>query len=186
MTRFNFLSDSPPAFLEMLRFKHIPEGLRTALAATVTIAMVISVWWGVEVLQIRQAGEELRIEKARALASRADLAQMRVRRSEIERLLVLDRRIRQIRTSGAELSSRLADIANRVPNSAWLTSVQDGEEGLEIDGDVKGLDGLSETVADLASSASAASVDLVRAGRDERDGGRELLSFQMRSEERAR
>ncbi len=186
MTRFNFLSDEPPAFLEVLRFKRIPDALRTALAATITIAVVVGVWWGVEVLQIRQAGEELRVEKTRALASRADLAQMRVRRSQIERLLALDRRIRQIQTSGATLSAQLADIANHVPSYAWLTSVQDGEEGLEIDGDVKGLDGLSETIADLTSSASAASVDLVRAGRDERDGGRDLLSFQMRSEEQAR
>jgi Tfp pilus assembly protein PilN len=181
ITRFNYLHDAPPRFVEQLRPSRIPEQLRTPLAALGTTVIVIFLWWVIESMQIAQAQTELATEKARAIASRADLAQARVRRTHVQELVALDRRIRSIRRSGAVESSRLADIANHVPDHAWLTAITRADPGFEIDGDALGLDGLSRTLASLMSSSSVSTPTLVRAARDERGADRNVITFQMRA-----
>jgi Tfp pilus assembly protein PilN len=178
MIRFDFLHDAPPAaWAELLRAR-IPDRLRTALAATCTIAVVLIAWWAVEKVAIRQAQHEFTRLKAMADASRADLARAHVRRSHVEALLALDARVRRIRLSGAELSGRLSDIANHLPERAWTTSIRDDAGELEIDGATLEFDDLGPALADLLTSRVAAAASLVRAGRD---GAQSALAFSLRS-----
>jgi Tfp pilus assembly protein PilN len=181
MNRFSFLRDAPPVFIERLHPSRLPDELRTPLAALVTTAIVLVIWWGIESAQIAQARVELATQEARALASRADLAQTRVQRNRLVGLIALDRRVREIRRSGAVLSADLADIANHVPDRAWLTSIVQAGRTLVIDGNAIGLDGLSDTLAGLMSSRKAGMPALVRAMRSERPTMHGTISFQVRS-----
>jgi Tfp pilus assembly protein PilN len=181
LKRFDFLRDAPPLFVERLRPSRLPAELRTPLAAFATTVVVILAWWAIETAQIAQARAELVTERARVAASRTDLAQAQVRRSRLVDLISLDRRIRDIRRSGAALSGNLADIANHLPDRAWLTSIAQDDRGLEIDGNAVGLDGLSDTLAGLMSSRSAATPSLVRASRSDQPAMHDVISFQLRS-----
>ncbi len=180
MMRFNYLRDSAPDAFEYLRPSRIPEPLRTPLATLLTVIIVVGAWWMIEQLLLSQARDELQTQTFRLAASKAALTELKLRKTHIEALLAVDSRLRAIRRSGATLSSGLADIANHVPARAWLTSIARVNDGLEIDGQAEGLDGLSETVADLMSSSAAASPDLVRASKTDRDRSGALIAFVMR------
>jgi Tfp pilus assembly protein PilN len=178
--RFNYLRDSAPEVFEHLRPGRIPEPLRTPLAALVTIALVVGVWWVIEQILLGQAQGELQAQTLRVNTSKVALSELKLRRTRVEELLAIDTRLRKIRRSGAVLSSGLADIANHVPARAWLTSIARVDTGLQIDGRAEGLDGLSDTVADLMSSSTAASPNLVRAIKEERDRSGTIVAFEVR------
>lgn len=180
MMRFNYLRDSAPESFEYLRPSRIPEPLRTPLAALVTAMLVVGVWWVIEQLLLSQARAELQAQTLRLAASKAALAELKLRKIQVRDLLAIDSRLREIRRSGATLSSGLADIANHVPARAWLTSIGRINDGIEIDGQADGLDGLSDTVADLMSSSAAASPDLIRANKDDRARSAGIITFAMR------
>ena len=116
--------------------------------------------------------------------SRAAFAATKVVRTDVDRLLALDTRLRQIRLSGSVLSHRLADVGNHVPARAWLTSIARTNDGLELHGRAEGLNVLSQTVADLMSSKAAASPTLVRAVREERQNA--VITFTIRAHEAQR
>ncbi|MGD0969379.1 MAG: PilN domain-containing protein [Candidatus Aquilonibacter sp.] len=178
--RFNYLRDSAPEAFEYLRPSRIPEALRTPLAAFATVLIIIGAWWIVEQLLLAQARGEMRAQSLRLSASRVALRDLKLRKTRVEQLLSIDTRLREIRRSGAVVSSRLADIANHVPARAWLTSIARVDSGLQIDGNAEGLDGLSDTVADLMSSSNAAAPDLVRANKEDRDQSGTIIAFEVR------
>jgi Tfp pilus assembly protein PilN len=180
VTRFNYLRDSAPEAFEFLRPSRIPEPLRTPLAALLTVTLVVAVWWAIEQVLLSQARTELQAQTFRLAASKAALAELKLRKTLVEELLAVDSRLREIRRSGATLSSGLADIANHVPASAWLTSIARVNDGIEIDGQADGLDGLSDTIADLMSSSTVKSPNLVRASKDDRYRVGGLIAFVMR------
>jgi Tfp pilus assembly protein PilN len=180
MTRFNYLRDSAPEAFQYLRPSRIPERLRTPLAALLTAVLVVAVWWTIEQVLLSQARAELQTQTFRLAASKVALTELKIRKTRLEELLAIDARLREIRRSGAALSSGLADIANHVPARAWLTSIARVNDGLEIEGQADGLDGLSDTVADLMSSSAAQSPNLVRASKDERYRVGGLIAFVMR------
>jgi len=180
LVRFNYLRDSEPDAVAYLRPSRIPEPLRTPLGALATIMAVVGMWWVIEQILLGQAREELQLQTLRRNASNAELSELKLRKTRVEELLAIDARLREIRRSGAALSSGLADIANHVPARAWLTSITRADTGTQIDGRAEGLDGLSDTVADLMSSSSAASPDLIRASKEDRDRSGTIISFEMR------
>ncbi len=180
MMRFNYLRDSAPEAFEYLRPSRIPEPLRTPLAALITVMLVVAIWWVVEQLLLSQARAELQTQTLRLAASKAALDELKLRKNQVQDLLAIDARLREIRRSGAVLSTSLADIANHVPPRAWLTSIARINDGIEIDGQADGLDGLSDTVADLMSSSSAASPDLIRASKEDRARSAGIVAFVMR------
>jgi len=178
--RFDYVHDGRPDALERLRPSRIPEQLRTPLAALLTTAIVVCAWWGIEQFLLAQARDDVKEQSFRLTVSAAALSQAKIRQTRVETLLVIDSRLREIRRSGAALASGLADIANHVPNRAWLTSIARVDDGLEIDGRAEGLDGLSETLADLMSSSHVASPDLVRASKEDGDRTGRLIAFVVR------
>jgi len=178
--RFSYLHDARPDALERLRPSRLPEGLHTPLASLATAIVVVVAWWGIEHMLLAQARQELGQQTFRLDASRLALREAKLQRVHVDSLLESDTRLREIRRSGALLASRLADIANHVPTRAWLSSVGQVNDALEIDGHAEGLDGLSDTVADLMSSKTAAAPDLVRASKDQTDHSGELLEFAVR------
>ena len=173
--RFNFLNDAPPDILDRLRNTRVPVEMRTPLSALATAVFVVLSWWGLERYWLSDAQREERVASSRLLESRADLAATKVARAGIDQLLSIDRRLRDVRISGSVLGAALSDIANHVPRHAWLTSLSDTHDGVEIMGRADGIGSLSQTIADLMSSRTAASPNLVRATRDEQAKG--LFTF---------
>ncbi|HTX57049.1 MAG TPA: PilN domain-containing protein [Candidatus Acidoferrales bacterium] len=182
--RFNYLRDGAPDAFEQLRPRRLPEALRTPLAALTTAVIVVAAWWAIEQVLLSQARSELQRQALRLQISRVELAELKLRRSHLEQLVSVDARLREIRRSGAALACGLADIANHVPATAWLTSIARVDGGLEIDGRAEGLDALGETVADLMHSSRAVAPDLIRASKEDRDRSGTIVNFAVRVGER--
>lgn len=182
MMRFNFLNDAPPEFVERARNIRIAAELRTPLSALLTAVLVVLTWWGLENYWLSSAQREEALAEVRLTESQADLAATKLVRTNVDDMLALDRRLRDIRLSGSILASRLSDIGNHVPEHAWLTSISNLPDGLEIAGKADGLAALSQTVTDLMSSKTAASPTLVRAAKDDR--GKNLIAFTVQVEKK--
>lgn len=180
MKRFNFLVDAPPEFIDRARSIRVPSELRTPLSALLTAVFVVAAWWGLENYWLRNAKHEETLAEVRLTESQADLAATKLVRTNVEEMLALDRRLRDIRLSGSNLASRLSDIGNHVPEHAWLTSISNLPNGLEIAGKADGLSALSVTVTDLMASRTAGAPTLVRAAKDDR--GKNLIAFTVQVE----
>ena len=96
MMRFNYLRDSAPESFEYLRPSRIPEPLRTPLAALVTAMLVVGVWWVIEQLLLSQARAELQAQTLRLAASKAALAELKLRKIQVRDLLAIDSRLREV------------------------------------------------------------------------------------------
>ena len=182
MRRFNFLHDAPPDVIDRLRALRVTDELRTPLLALVTSILVVFAWYGLERYWLASAEHEEVLATTRLAESRADLATTKLVRADVDQLLALDRRLRDIRLSGTSLAENLSDIGNHVPAHAWLTSISNVQDGLEISGRADSLISLSETVADLLSSRTAMSPTLVRASKDDR--AKNLVAFTVQVKKR--
>ncbi len=180
--RFNYLYDAPPDLIEHMRAIRLPRELRTPLSALITAIAVVVAWWFLERHWVSQAAREEAVAALRLQQSRQAFDATKLVRADIQQLLMLDTRLREIRLSGSALADRLADLGNHVPHQAWLTSVARTEDGVELLGRAEGLHVLSATVADLMSSTAASSPTLIRAVRDERTTA--IISFTIHAEER--
>lgn len=173
--RFDFLHDGPPLAIERFRAFVIPEYLRLPLGALITAILVVAAWHGLERGWITRARHEDRIAQERLQDMRAAFAATNLERRNIEQLLVLDRRLREIRLSGTRVSRQFAALANALPSKTWLTSIAPDGNGVLVEGRSEGLQVLATTIQALAPLSPA----LVRAVRDGRDGGK-LMSFSVR------
>jgi Tfp pilus assembly protein PilN len=182
MMRFNYLSDAPPEVIERVRALRIAAELRTPLYAFVTACFVVLAWCALERQWISGSIHEEAVAAMRLERSRAAFAATKLVRANVEDLLALDARVRKIRLSGSRLAGRLADIGNRIPAQAWLTSIDRSNDGFELEGRAEGLNVLSRTVASLMSATAASSPTLVRAVKEDSANG--LIRFTMRVAEK--
>ena len=185
MTRFDFTRDAVPDVVDRLRSMRVPEELHGGAYAIAAACLFLLGAFFIEDHRLGLAEQAETAAQIRLDQSRNDLAKTRLQRLHVDALLDLDQRLRDIRLSGTVVAARLADIANHVPEHAWLTSISRTAEGTSISGRVSSLGVLSETVADLMSSKTVASPSLVRAGNDEHGHRAGVLSFEVRVVDRA-
>jgi Tfp pilus assembly protein PilN len=181
--RFDYAHDAVPEAIERLRPSRVPRELQTPLAALLTVTFVVLAAWPIEFVHVRSTETEVHSAEEHVRRTRAELARYKLARVRVEALFGLDAQLRSIRTSGATISVHLADIANHVPPKAWLTSVSHTRTGTSVAGNAEDLSALSETVADLMSSATMPAPALVRAGKTNGAFSKATLSFEMRSQE---
>jgi Tfp pilus assembly protein PilN len=180
LMRFDYAHESIPDVLDRLRATRLPEECRTPAWALVTALLVVLAALPLEHYRVASAQHDAAQARMRLDRARERLARLKLARVRVDEMLALDQRIRTIRLSGSVLCLRLADVANHVPSKAWLTSLTQATDGTSIAGRAEGLDVLSETLADLMSSTTAAAPSLVRAGRDANiPGVASLLSFEL-------
>jgi Tfp pilus assembly protein PilN len=180
MTRFNFLREHRPQALEALRPGRIPQAIRTPLAAVVTAVIVVAVWFAIERLALSRAQDELQRQKLRLARTQVELRALKLRRERVDVILALDERLRAIRRSGAVNAHALADVADHIPQQAWLTSISHVDTGLEIDGRAIGFDGVSTTLGDLTHSTTASAPALVHASKEGLHDRNAVVAFTMR------
>ena len=174
--RFDFLRDAPPEIVDRMRGLRVSARARFPLAVFVAASLVVFAWWGLERHWLHAALREDAIASERLSGLRLEFQRERVERVDVDRMLALDERLRAIRRSGSRLSSRLAAIANRVPERAWLVAIQQDDRETQLDGRAEGLLVLSRTLAALLDGPAPS---LIRAARDERGKGT-LMSFSLR------
>lgn len=179
MMRFDYAHDMAPEFVDRVRALHVRGEARGPLMALATVIFVGLCAFGIESWRVGDARTQERVQQVRFDESRARLEQMKIASREVSDLLLLDRRLRDVRLSGTALSVRLADIANHVPERAWLTSLGRTPSGVAINGRAETLDSLSATVASLMMSKTVASPNLIKAETERHTGGPPLVKFEI-------
>lgn len=183
MMQFDYLHESQPEHIERLRTWKAPVELHAPLCALLTIVFVIVCAGGIETLRLRAAHEAEAHALLRAQTARSQLAAANLLRVRVDAMLQLDRRLREIRLSGADASRQLADIADHVPPHAWLTSLSQQKGIVDLNGKVANFTTLSQALADLMKSGEVHAPTLVRAATDDRAPDRSALSFEVRAQD---
>jgi hypothetical protein len=179
--QFNYLGESVPSLIDRVRAIRVPRALQSPLLGLVTATLVVSAWWVVERHWSSRALAEFHRAQDRLVVARALRSAAKLRQSDVEHLVVLDRELREVRASGSLLGVRIAAVANRIPDRVWLTSLAPVPGGIEINGRAVGMVRLGETIAALGTGQSGAT--LVRATKEERTDGRGLIAFELHVDE---
>jgi Tfp pilus assembly protein PilN len=186
--RFDYLRDARPEFIERLQASGIPKHLQVPLMSLTTAVLVVTMWWIVETLHVGAAEAECAKERTLAIGSREQVIAARAQISQAQALISIDQRVRSIRISGARVASRLADVANHVPDKSWLTAMSRSGGEVDLNGYTVGLEGLGETLLALTSSEATREPILVRASRNPGAGaeGSRVINFQMQAKDDGR
>ncbi len=183
MMRFNYLGASVPSLVDRARAARLPERLRSPALGLATAVCIVAAWWGIERHALTVALDEERAARVRLEISRSAVAAARLERRGVDRLLALDRRLRAIRLTGSSVGVRLADIANHVPARAWLTTLSQEPDAIDITGRTEGIERLGLTIASLMGTRAVTNPRLVRATREDRPGASSLIAFEVRVDE---
>ena len=167
MIRFDFLHDAPFGPFDLMRSVRVPRALKTPVAVLLTLSIVVSLWATLEHVWIAQARAEDLAATARFEQSRDALERTRLERTDVDRLIAIDHRIRIIRASGVLVANRLAELANEVPDRAWLSGIRSEGSKTTIDGYALDFATLGDALAGLSPRAAGSSLQLIRASKDE-------------------
>jgi Tfp pilus assembly protein PilN len=88
----------------------------------------------------------------------------------VKALVDLDRRVHDIAASGDADARTLAEIANRLPQHAWLTGISHDAGGLALDGRAKDLGVVSGVMQGLMRAKHLHSPTLISATADKEHG----------------
>ena len=181
--RFNYLRNAPPGFNRAV--EELPQALHVPLVSILAALLIVGCAWGIEGVRIRNArlaeqSAQVRVEQSRQALQRAALVQM-----DVQAMVTLDRDVRSIRRSGYVVAYRIADIGNRLPSQAWLTSISRTQDGISIDGHALGLRALADSMNRLMVSGAVSAPELIRAAHENSAAaGADQLSFELRLQER--
>jgi Tfp pilus assembly protein PilN len=164
--RFDFLHDPPPAVFERVRSLRIARHLYAVSAACCVLLVFAPCAYGIEALRVDRALGDRRQAQEQFDASTAALAAAKIASQNLDDLIALDRRLRSIRSSGAILASRAADIGNSMPHSIALSSLSVTADGYSIQGRALSMTGLRMALTDLSSVARFSAGKLVRVRRE--------------------
>ncbi len=182
--RFDFLNDAPPHALERLRGARVPAHLHVPLSAVLTAILVVGAWATLERHWVGVAMRQDAIATERLNDARAAWKATALARTDVDRLLALDRRLREVRLSGSKLAARFAAIANRLPEGAWLTSLSRDANGVQIDGRARTIVPVAAAIAELRAQRPSRPPLLLRVVRDPHARAN-IVDFALQVPERA-
>ncbi|MDE2482414.1 MAG: hypothetical protein KGN02_09520 [bacterium] len=167
--RFDFVHDAPWRWLELARSLRLPERLKTPLCALATATVVVSAWAVLEHSWIDRASDAATRARVRFEQSRLAVARARLERVDVERMIALDRTMREIRASGGRIADRIADVGNHLVARAWLTSFDTSREATSLEGAALDFEALRDAAHTFAAEPGiAGSLHLARAAEDAR------------------
>ncbi len=164
--RFDYLHSPKPLLVARILEMRVPERFHNALFALAGALAVIAGAWGIDAYRLREA---LRIQAVyQQRFDRADwaLKQTNVYYNRVKAIADLDRRVHDIAASGDADARMLAEIANRLPQHAWLTGISQSADGLALDGRAKDLSVVSRVMRGLMQIKDLRSPVLVSAAAD--------------------
>lgn len=178
MRRFDHLHASP------LRLRALLDDLRLDVAKrTAAIACVA----GIVLVGGAASFEHLRVEHDRATLQRVDddltdaersVTRLRAATGSLERLMSVARAIDAIRRSGTEHAQILASLGEALPDAVWLTSVEERDETLVIEGRAASYEALGAALRRLTSTSAPGSVRLISSRSGSARDGR-LVDFEV-------
>jgi hypothetical protein len=172
-TRFDYLHDPLPSFVERLRAVRVPGRLYAPLVIGGAVAAIVGAADGIESLRQRAALALEARAQVRLQATQTALRRMRLEWQQVDELVARDRRLRAIRLSGSTAATAIAAMGNAFPRGAWLTSAaMKPSSGFELKGRAENIVSLEAAVRELSKIRSGSPLGGVRFSRE----GREQLA----------
>ena len=152
MISFDFLRPQRPAVIETIRALRIPQDLRLPVTAIFGALIVVLGAYDIEAHRLKSAILVEAQYRHRLDETAAQVAETKIRVAHLNQRARLDRRIHDISSSGYENARRLAEIGNRLPREAWLSSIAQESDGIRLEGDAFDLTAVSASIKKLASA----------------------------------
>lgn len=175
--RFDYLHSARPLLLQRLLELRIPERFHNASFALCGALAVIGGAWGIESYRLQQAIQVQTIYRHQYEAATADLKRANVYYDRVRSLVALDLRVRRIASSGDADARTLAEIANELPQHAWLTGISHDATGLSLEGRAKDLSAVSSVMRGLMRARDLRSPMLQSASLDEDPDGEGAMKY---------
>lgn len=144
--RFDYLHDAPPDAVERLRAICSTTQARGVLSFLATAVGVLVCAGSLEAMHLREARAALAEAQARLDRSTAAMALVDSQARALHSWIALDRRLREVRVSGALAAARVTRIANNLPARMWLTSMTWASDGYDVTGRAVGLDEVGHAI----------------------------------------
>jgi Tfp pilus assembly protein PilN len=180
--RFDYLHSGRPLFVQrMLEFR-IPDRFFNALCALGGAIAFVTGAWTIEAYRLQEALKMQAVYQAHYDATQRELKQANVYYSRVRALVDLDRRVRGIAASGDADARTLADIANELPQHAWLTGISHDAGGLALEGRAKDLSVVSGVMRGLMRSKRLHNPTLETAAIDKEPGRAAQMKYEVHVE----
>ena len=140
--------------------------LRAPLVAFAGSLALAGVLWGVQATRLHDAEADGTVYAERLTATQTDVARVHAVERDVERLEALARRVATVRRSGALRANEIAEVGNRLPADAWLSSLRADRGTLAIEGHGARLDAVGAAIASLASLPAYGATRLVAVHED--------------------
>ena len=163
MMRFDYLHDTELTIMERLRSILMIPYAQAPLLAMLLLIVIESTIQGMLHYQLVQASAQVQAADRVYVVTRAALERMKLEHTQVESLLQVDRRIRQIRASGSVAAERMLDVADHLPAHAWLTSLSRTKHGEMLSGRADNLQSVGDVVSDMMSASTVTGPELVDA-----------------------
>ena len=160
----------------------VPERLHAGLCALAGAAALVTGAWSIETVRLQDAlavqeTYQARYDRAQQELERADVLYDRART-----LVALDRQVRAIAASGDADARELAEIANRLPRTAWLTGISHDATGLVLQGRAADLSAVGEVVRGFLNARYLRSPQLVNAVLDRETDRTDPVAYEIHLE----
>jgi type IV pilus assembly PilN-like protein len=167
VTRFDYLHDAVPEFVNVLRSLRVPRPFYNVAAGLITIVIVSLVTSGIENVRVRAAQSLEAKAQARFERSRRLLEEARLHWKRLDEMVREDGRLRALRLSGPRMAERVAHMGNAFPDGVWLTSLTSSGSGYALKGNAATLRGFESALARLLADGALSQPQIVRVSRPE-------------------
>jgi hypothetical protein len=161
----------------------VPARLHNAFYAVAGAVIVVAGAWGIEAYRLREALKVQTVYQQRSDEIREQLRATNLYYDRVRAVASLDRRVRRIAASGDEDARTLAEIANRLPADAWLTSISRDESGLSLQGHAKNLEILGNVIRGLMQAQRLRHPRLMNALADKEQGREVGIKYEIHVDE---
>lgn len=180
MNSFDYLHDERDGLLARILDFRVPERMRGACTAVASVTFFVLSAWMLEAYRLHDALTSQAALQARLDATTAAVARTKVYYDRVVRIVAIDRQVREIVQSGDDRARQLAEIANAIPDHAWLTSIAADGSDIELDGSARDLTTLGLAFRSFARARSLGPPMLVRTESQSPRGRAPLVKYAMR------
>ncbi len=161
MRRINYLVTRGERLIGVPLPTTVAPPLRPPLLALACSLLAVGALHGVQHARLADAARSAAVDAERLAATDAAVRRVRTVENDVVRLRALERRVAEIRRSGALRASAVAAIGNRVPNDAWLSAIRAEHGGFALEGRGASLSAVGTTLTALAVLPAAAGARLL-------------------------
>lgn len=164
-----------PVFLRRMREFTIPPRLRAGAFAVGAATGIAAAAWAIESYRLADAELVARRYHAQYAQSALAVAQAKLVFTNVAQLEQSADRVRRIQISGPRTAKTVAQIGNKIPARAWVTSESVDERGIVLIGKASDFRTLSREI----SQANRYSAELRRASRGRRSSDAWPVDYEL-------